>query len=265
MQDGGGRDAPPPPPPSPLAPLRLPTTANVGEEVRSLRFARDTPNGVSVGCNQMPSELLPRVCWRRSGPASRAAAAAAASASVPAQRRSGRECRRWRVSASCATASAPAPEPRRSCRLCRPFSLACACSAPSGGVECRLARAARARDRGLGRSRRPEDRCPFLALRRMPCTSSAGAGAERERSLASFLSASPLSGAGAARLEKLCQMFWAEPGAGLGWPARSDRGALARRTAGRGNTDRREFPRTPPSGWESERDLESESESWSDD
>merc|ERR1740117_1225309 len=59
----------------------------------------------------------------------------------------------------------------------------------------------------------------------MLCTSSAGA--ERERCLASFFSASPPSGAGAA--------------------------------AGAGNADRRELPRAPPSG------LDSERESWSRD
>lgn len=267
--------------------------------MRSLRFARGTPNGVSVGCNQTPSVLLPRgfgltppcdpgrelapsglptraslgaaaaaaasafpraesgrVCWRRGGSASRAAAAA--SESVPSLR----GCRRWRASAGRAAASAPTPQ--LLCRLGgRPFSVAHACSPPSGGVECLLARAARAMDRGLGRTRGPEDRCPFLAFSRMLCTSSAGA--ERERCLASFFSASPPSGAGAGagagrgRLEKLCQMPLAEPGAGLSWPGRSDRGALARRTAGRGNADRRELPRAPPSG------LDSERESWSRD
>ena len=100
----------------------------------------------------------------------------------------------------------------------------------------------------------------------MPCRSSAGAELERGRRAGagrkeaarsgSFLSASPLSGAGAGSpagrsLDKLCQTFLAEPGAALGWPAGSDRGALARRTAGRGNPDRRELARPSSSSLES--------------
>ena len=105
----------------------------------------------------------------------------------------------------------------------------------------------------------------------MPCTSSAGAelargrraGAERREAArsGSLLSASALSGPGAGseagrRPEKLCQTFLAEPGAALGWPAGSGRGALARRTAGRGNPDRRELPRPPSSSLESGGALE---------